>query len=99
MALVRRYRREVKGALYELIDRELARRPPEPVTAGSVMTAAPVNVRVTSTLGDAKEIMAAEPGLTRPADEIGWLNNYFLKETPPPGELLKVVKRDSAVRP
>lgn len=38
-----------------------------------------------------------------PADEIGWLNNYYLKDTPPAGRLLKVIVKvpagETAKRP
>jgi len=40
-----------------------------------------------------EQIANGVKNLAKPADEIGWLNNYFLKETPPKGKLLKVVRR------
>lgn len=30
-----------------------------------------------------------------PADEVGWLNNFFLKDRPPSGQLLKVIEKTS----
>ncbi len=43
-----------------------------------------------------EQIANTEPNMAKPADEIGWINNYFLKDTPPKGKLLKVIRRGTS---
>lgn len=52
---------------------------------------APGNMTIEQFVGGLKDAAV-------PADEIGWLNNFYLKDTPPEGRLLKVIVKVPATQ-